>query len=344
MPNLFLIVFVFFLIVSNLFSYDFSHCVNYYQEATTSLTNNHLVSIKNKNKNVSLMFSRTPPKGLKILKADPFVGLYIIQSNPTKYIYKILDIDSYAKQKELSAIGFKYSSKGKILKTQNGFTDYARFSTNIPINGVISNICYQIYGIGVGDNQFIDKKYIDRFLNQKTSYYGDIGIRAVQKDKYIIVRQVDPFFKNNPFLPGDVILSINGKTFQNYADFEWLVSNLPYQKPANIIIIRDNKKQSFNINTDKRYGGFLMPDTFLERFGIVLDKDLTIIQIDEDKQSNFKIGDRLIWIDRKPIIKNENDSFIKITDSLRSALSQAGIKNNIEVLVMRNGLELYLKI
>ncbi|PAF47689.1 hypothetical protein BKH41_07310 [Helicobacter sp. 12S02232-10] len=336
-----------FWIVSGVFGYDFSYCVKYYDEATISQGGQHAVSIKTSKGNVSLLFSPSPPIGVKILKADPFVGLYLIETRPPKYAYHISKIDDYAKKKELSSIASKVSSKGRIIKAQSGFTHYAQFSVPVLRNGVVGNICYQIYGIGVGGKYFIDKTYLDRFLNQKSPYYGDIGVRVVQRDKYVIVRQVDPFFEHNPFLPGDVILSVNGKALNSYADFEWVVSNLPYKKPAEILLIRNNQKKKIKVLTDKRYGGFLLSDTFLERFGIWLDQNLTITRIDENpskKLDSFRVGDKIIWIDKKPVLKESDDSFAKADDSLRSALSKAGLKKNIEVLIMRNGLEFYLKL
>ncbi|MDO7252555.1 DUF7488 domain-containing protein [Helicobacter cappadocius] len=331
---------------SGVFGYDFSHCITYYNQATIPTQNSRSVSIKTSKGPLEIVFSPTLPQGLKILKSDPFVGLYIVQGKKPHYSYQFKNIDSYAKNRELSAIALRYSKKGKILAYQKGFIDYAEFSSPIPRNGVISNICYQIYGLGVGGRYFIDKKYLDRFLSEKSAYYGDIGVRVIQKDKYILVRQVDPFFQDNPFLSGDVILSINGKNINSYGDFEWTLSNLPYKKPAQIEILRNTQKQKLNVVVDKRYGGFLLPDTFLERFGIVLDKTLTITDIDENSKEklNLKIGDQIIWINDKPVLKNTDDSTQKANDSLRSALTQAGLNKNMEILIMRSGLELRLKL
>lgn len=164
---------------SSVFAYDFSHCITYYDEASNIAGNSRSVSLKTSEGNLELIFSPTPPSNLKISKADPFVGLYIVQNKKTHYSYDFVNIDSYVKSNELSAIGFNYRKKGKILKPQRGFVEYGEFSSPIPRNGVISNICYQIYGLGVGSKYFIDKKYLDRFLNEKSAYYGDIDRKSV---------------------------------------------------------------------------------------------------------------------------------------------------------------------
>lgn len=339
-------IFLFIAFASGVFGYDFSHCVSYYAQATSLAGNARSISLKTSAGDIALLFSPIAPSNLKILKADAFVGLYIVQTKKTRYSYDFLNIDSYAKNRELSAIGLNYNKKGKILKPQRGFVEYGEFSTPIPRNGVISNICYQIYGLGVGSKYFIDKKYLDRFLSEKSAYYGDIGVRVVQKDKYVLVHQIDPFFDKNPFKIGDVILSINGKNISSYQDFEWIVSNLPYQKPAEITLIRKGQKQNLSVIVDKRYGGFLLPDTFLERFGISFDKTLTITDIDEDSKNTLglQVGDRLVWISQKPILKDSDDSKTKANNSLRNALSAAAMSGDIEVLLMRNGLEFRLKL
>lgn len=347
MPKGFFVkILLFIAFTSGAFGYDFSHCITYYDEASNPAGNTRSISLQTSEGNLEVIFSPTLPLNLKIIKADPFVGLYIVQNKKTRYSYDFLSIDSYAKSKELSAIGFNYSKKGKILKPQRGFVEYGEFSSPIPRNGVISNICYQIYGLGVGSKYFIDKKYLDRFLNKKSAYYGDIGVRVLQKDSYVLVYQVDPFFDKNPFQIGDVILSINGKNITSYQNFEWIVSNLAYKKPAEIEFIRNGQKQKLTVIADKRYGGFLLPDTFLERFGISLDKTLTITDIDENSKNTLglKVGDRLVWISQKPILKDSDDSKTKANNSLRNALSEAGMRGNIEVLVMRDGLEFRLKL
>ncbi|PAF42071.1 PDZ domain-containing protein [Helicobacter sp. 11S03491-1] len=348
MPKIFILkILLVFGLAGSVFGYDFSHCMKYYDIASTPLKNTYSISLKTPKKNVSLLFSLLPPQGVKVLKRDPFVGLYLIETKETKYAYHLLDIDGYARSKELAAIGSKTSAKGKILKSQSGFIHYAQFSTPIPINGVVSNICYQIYGIGVGGKYFIDKKYIDRFLRQNSPYYGDIGIRVSQENKSIIVVQVDPFFKENPFLPNDKIISIDNQAIVTPEQFEWNVSNLAYHKNVEVDVIRNGKHQKLKVIADKRYGGFLLPDTFLERFGIKLNQKLEITEIDKStplRLPQFQVGDRIVWINHEAIIKPNDDSEEKIENSLRSAFSQAGIKGTIEVLIDRDGLEFYIKL
>ncbi|PAF46656.1 hypothetical protein BKH46_06720 [Helicobacter sp. 12S02634-8] len=335
------------LVISSSFGYDFSYCAQYYQKASTPLAGGYrTVSIASGGAVVSVLFAPLPPQGLKILKADPFIGLYLVQTPLTPYAYHLLPIDGRIKGRELSALTPTTYAQGKILNAQKGFTHYAKFSAPIARNGVVGNICYQIYGIGVGGEYFIDKPYLERFLHQKTPYYGDIGIRVVPREGQLVVYQIDPFFKQNPFLPGDILTSINDKKLRSYQEFEWISSNLAYGKPASIEIIRNGKPIKVQVLTDRRYGGFLLPDTFLERFGVRLDKELVVTHIDTSMPNAkiFKPQDRLVWINKKPILQADDDTKSKAEEALREALSQAGVEKNIEILIMRDGLEFYLKL
>lgn len=338
-------------------AFDYSYCLKYYDEASSSVADTKSIVIKGVKSTNSLLFSpsfKDLPKGIKVVKSDPFVGLYLIESKTKKYSYKLKDIDDYVKSKNLVAIGgesaFKdKANRGKILKDQSGFVDYGKFSNKVPRNSVVSNICYQIYGLGVGEQSFISKQYLERFLSQKSPYYGDIGVRVSQKNKNIFVQEIDPFFKDNPFLPNDRIVSIDGKNIVSYSQFEWLVSNLAYQKLVKVSVIRNAKKLLFSVYVDKRYGGFLLPDTFLERFGIELDSDLIVARIDPSvsaKLPQLQVGDKIIWVDKIPI----NDSKKGAYDSLREIFSQAGMRKkegkiqSIKILILRSGLEFFQNI
>lgn len=332
------------------FGYDFSHCMRYYDLATQNFSSNiRSVSIKSDKGDISIAFSPHPLTNPDIIKSDPFVGLYILKVPKTKFSYHFLNIDNFAKTNELASIGLNFNAKGKIVKNQTGFIDYAKFSSKVPLNGTISNICYQIYGLGVGENHFIDKVYLNRFLNEKSPYYGDIGIRVIQEKGNVFVYEIDPFFSDNPFMLGDVILSIDGKKISTYQQFEWLISNAAYNKALKVEIIRDDQKMTLNPIVNQRYGGFLLPDTFLERFGISVNNDLEIIKYNQkmdfqkyNSDSWFKLGDKIIWINGQPILNQANLSYNDKLKALRRAFTRAYDNQKMDVVVMRNGLEIHL--
>ncbi|GHP84258.1 PDZ domain-containing protein [Helicobacter pylori] len=293
------------------------------------------MALKELPKGVYLYYSKTYPKHAKVIKSDPFVGLYLLQSVPSEYFYTLRDLDKDALIRPMASVGDKEALEVRLLFKQKGYDRYAQISQEIQKNGVISNICYQMLGLGVGGNGFIETKFIKRFLNQQEPYYGDIGVRLEEDNKRLVVAQFDPFFPKNPFLKNDEILAINHQKIRSLAEFEWVVSNLKYQSLAKVSIKRNHKIKEVMLKVNKRYGGFLLKDTFLERYGIALDRRFTITKIGSHlpKGLDFlKLGDRILWVNRKNVAFNPK--------ALREALST----NKIELLVWRKGFEFYIKI
>lgn len=333
-----------------LWSYDFGFCQKYYKDGSAPLGDSRVIYVEYKGKKSFIGFFKTPPEDVKILKADPFVGLYSFDlPYKNKPSYMLKPIDSKAMSLNVAGIGFKSIKKGIILENQKGFLNYARFSATLPKNGVISNICYQIYGLGVQEDRFIDSKYLIRFLDQESPYYGDIGVRIYTEDskqKTLKVEYVDPFFPNNPFLKDDEIISINQKPIKDYYDFEWLVSNLEENSPVQVQIRRtiDKKTQelSFDLKVQKRYGGFLIPDLFFERIGIELNDRLEITDIDLSKQNlqqGLLKGDVILWINGQKIFDYDRKSSQEIAARIRYLLTQAVSLGKLDILISRGGFQ-----
>ncbi len=332
------------------FSYDYSHCKRYFKAASTPVNQSYAISLKNpRGGQYHLMYAPSAPSGVKILKADPFIGLYLISAPNTKQSYELLPLDSRTlNDKNLAFISADKANVGHITKRQNGFLDYARFSSATQRNGVLGNICYQIYGIGVGNGQFIEKKYIDRFLSQKTPYYGDIGIRF--SSSKAIVGAIDPF-SQNAFSPNDEIISINGSKIANANEAEWIISNLKKDSFAKVLIKRNGKTMQINAKVGQRYGGFLLGETFLERFGIHIDENMLIKSINPNQAGRFaplRVGDTILWINKHPIITESTNTARKIFDRFRDLLSQTRFDERfdgeIQLLIMRNNLEIFIKL
>lgn len=333
-----------FLSLGTLHAYNFSHCQKYYQLASHSSS----VSLFWKKEQVAFLRTLTPPRGVRILKRDPFIGFYLIKLPRTKFAYHLLDIDANAFKYPMASISKNHARVGTITKRQERFLGHANFSVPIAPNGVVGNICYQIYGIGIKSpnrHAFIESKYIKRFLSQSSPYYGDIGVRVRQVGT-MVVERVDPFFANNPFLEGDVILRINNQPIGNSARFEWVVSNLAYKSIAHVAIRRKGVLKTLRVRVDRRHGGFLLPDTFLERFGIRLDNDLVItarLARIPAPLNTLRVGDQLVWINKRPIAPRRASHTYKLR-ALQKALSHAYMQGQIELLLLRRGLEFYIRL
>ncbi len=321
--------------------YDYTHCINYYNNASIIVGDTRAVALKHKGKVVLLMHSKTRPKA-KILKSDPFVGLYLIESALPKLSYDLLPLDERTLQdKNLIAITTKNPPKGHITARQSDYLQYARFSSKLAPNSVIGNICYQIYGIGVGGNGFLEKKYIDRFLQCEAGVYGDIGVRLDSKRR---VSLSDPFFANNPFLSGDELVSINGTKLTSLSQAHWIISNLKIGSNVKVSFKRDGVLKNAEVVVDRLRGGMLLRDTFLERFGIELSENLQILSMTNAKKSRLKelkVGDKIVWINKTPAT----------LDNLKTLLSESlqpqalkTYEGKIQLLVRRGEFEFFIKI
>ena len=278
---------------------DYTHCASYYKQASMNIGHG-IYAIKLKSGEI-IGYSKTRPKSKNILKYDPFIGLFLMSGAvDSKYSYEIADIDEYALSRELASVGIRGANAGRFQSHQSGFLEYAQFSVPTQKNGVISNICYKIYGLSVGEHGFIEKKYIDRFLSQERPYYGDIGVRFEVLDEESAtfgVQFADPFFPNNPFKRGDVLISINDIAPRNWADLELLVADLPFNETARIKIRRGEDIKQVTVKVGKRYGGMLLADSFLERFNFHISNDFVVERVpSRGPFSKLRKGDRILFV------------------------------------------------
>ncbi|MGX2970776.1 DUF7488 domain-containing protein [Helicobacter sp. T3_23-1059] len=342
---------------------SYAPCQNFYKQASASIDSKRVFSITHGGKPYLLAYSKTPLHSSKIIKKDIFLGLYLF-SGKTPLSYNIKPIDSYANSLSLAGVNASSAVVGVVVSSGRGIFDLARFSKPLPKDSVISNVCFQIYGFYAYDNYFVPKALIDRFLSQKGGIYGDIGVRIIESSqsqnlalqnpanpkssqttnpkspKSIIVEQVDIFFPNNPFLPKDRIISINGESVKSSVDFEWKVANLSPNSTAKVSIMRYGKPQTLEVKVLHRQGGGLLSDTFLERFGVWLDENLVIRSMKTPLPFNLSLlseGDQLLWIDKVPI--KRGDGFWH----LRELLMRAWLNGKIELLILHEGVEAFVR-
>lgn len=332
--------------------YDYTSCQRYYKVASSPSNQTRLINVEHNKQKFTIGFFKEHPKEGNLIKEDPFIGLYAFSTANQKdeQTYIIRAIDERAMKLNMASIALNYSEAGIILEAQKGYLTYGRFTAPTRQNGVVSNICYQIYGLGMGENLFMDSRYLVRFLEQKEPYYGDIGIRLYPpnpEDKTLKVEFVDPFFPNVPFLKDDEILSINNHIFKDYYDFEWFVTNLPENSVANVKIRRGESITEYQVNVSRRYGGFLLPDRFFERLGITLDNNLTITSTNpnlQGLQQGLLEGDTILWINNQKILSSETQSTQEVARRLRYLLTQAVSLGKLDVLISRGGFQFTLNL
>lgn len=337
-------IFTFLCLISLSFGMDFSFCKDRYQETTLTFRDTRAIPIVFKDKIYYVIYSKSPIIAKEVIKSDPFVGLYLLDVKRPSKGYTLKEIEAMPDDIEVAIIGSEKIQKTKILQEQKGFINYAKTNDVIEPNEIVSNICYQIYGIGTKEG-FVDKKYLERFLSQDEVYYGDIGVRL--KDNSNQISQIDPFFANNPFKPEDVIIQINGKK-TSAENLQWIIANLDYQSRAKITILRyeDSKEvqKTFEVEVEKLFGGFLLQDTFFESQGIKIDRELVIRRISKNLYNgleNLQRGDQILWVNKHNPKKMQGDIFFNLRQTLSDAYSKEGF---IELLISRNGLQFSIKI
>ena len=279
--------------------------------------------------NKRLIYSKEQPNA-KILKSDIFLNLYLVEAKDNfKHPFKINNHLSLG----VASVDAKSAIEGKIIKRQVGLNNFALFSEKTKAPALLLNSCCAFEGI-VTDRGIIEKTYLERFLSSSSSDYGDVGIRVSDVKRKITVDRIDPFYKNNPFKVGDIVVSLDGKKAYSSATFmrQILFSKIATSK--SVKIKRGTKYHTFKVVVNKRYGGGYLSDTFLEQKGIYFSPNLSIIQIkDSFNGYGLRVGDKLIQVNGKKVSSTEN--IAAYLNDFNYAAS---------LLFLRDGFEFFVKI
>lgn len=284
-----------------------------------------------------IAYSSEPFTHKELIKKDEILGLYLFQGEIINSKYDIVKIN---KNIQTIAINSNDATLGKILKKQDSISNFAKFSTAIKPNSIISDICYQIYGISNGSDNFIDKTYIDRFLGyddinskevtninetniqynqnkknmtgQATSpVYSYLGIEVVHSKDGVKITSINPLL-NTKLKIGDIIFNIDNKQITNIYDFNNISSNLKVDSIVEILVRRNDKIISANLNVKRRLTPFNKETSFMAAFGILLNPQLQIEEIYEENE--FKQGDKILRINQIKVsnIDELNDAITKV--------------------------------
>ena len=264
-------------------------CVQKVNDANAIINTTLSIPVKNKKR---LLYSQTPPQE-KILKSDPFLGLYLVEDRE-KFAYDF-DFSSRVKLQN-SVVNKKMATQGKILSAQVGLNALAQFNKPYDSPALFLSSCCFLEGI-VAEDGIIEKEYLKHFLLSTPLVYADIGVRVEQQSGGVYVIARDPYMANNPFLKGDKILALNGKKVINAGEF---MKNVLFSKVGSkhkVKLQRGKKSLEFYVVAQKRYGGGKVSDTFLESKGIYFDKNLVIKSISgEFAKYGLLVGDKLLWV------------------------------------------------
>ncbi|WP_458700179.1 PDZ domain-containing protein [Sulfurospirillum sp. 1307] len=288
-------------------------------------------------KHLAVAYSKTKPN-VKFEKYDPFLNLYLFYSKKT-----------------LMPVKFKNTSKLKIGEWIAGMDDNSLYignfsanddmissiylqNSNLKPNSMVTCLCCDIYGLGIGSGKFIDSELIKRFINTKSKIqYGDIGVEFVKRGNDIFVDKVNPFYKNNPLKKGCKIVSVNGKKINS---LKQLTRAILFAKPNSKLKIRYlNGKELIEseVKVYDRLLGDKKSNSFLEKAGVYIDDKLKITKITKDSKAfdvGLKVGDKFLMVNKKDI-KSKKD--------LKEFLSNTKDKE-LEFLIDRNDFQFFVKL
>jgi hypothetical protein len=287
-------------------------------------------------KHLAVAYSQTKPK-VPFVKFDPFLNLYLFSSKKTlKPVHlkstKFLKLGEWiAGMDDTSLYAGNFAKSGDVLDT------FYLQNAKLDKNSIISCLCCEVYGLGIGAGSFIGSEYIKRFIKAKNIYYGDIGVRFEKHANDFIVKSVDPFYVNQLLNINDKILKINGK---KVTSLKQLNQTVLFAKPKSIItieLLRGKNIFKRSLVVRSRMGGGYLSDSFLEKKGIFFDDDMKISKISKKSfatKSGLHVGDKLIQIDHKKII-NQND----VKEYLSSIKSK-----EVHLLFDRNDFQFFVKV
>ncbi len=308
-------------------------CKGGYESCQQKLIDSHSIVDKTLQipvtKNTRLVYSKPRPNA-KILKHDPFLNIYLIQSDKSfSFPFNI----NYFLSSGCAAVDKKKALEGETLSDQIGLNHLGVFTQKFTEVKLLINSCCALEGIVTSDG-IIQKEYLDRFIKSKDIRYSDIGIRIDVKNKKVLVQRVNPFIENNLFKKGDEIILLNGKKVINSAKF---MRDILFSKIGMIHTLKVKRNGvilELKAKSYERLGGGAVSDTFLESKGLYFTKELQLIKISEEfSKYGLKVGDKLLKVNSN-IVSNYDE----LSDNLTS------FKEHPSLLFERNGFQFFVNI
>ena len=315
-----------FLLFFNLYANNdaFAICIQKAKDANIVQENSLSIPVQY---NRRIVFTQKKPKA-KILKADPFLSLYLVQDkHPFRYPYDV----AMRLQPATAILNEKRAKEGKMIQHQRGLDSFARYNQKLPLPAIISSSCCSLEGIA-SSKGVIEKEYLQHFLKTKRALYGDIGIRVHDEKGLVVVDASDPFMKLNPFKVNDCILMFDHKKVKNSASLMRKILFSPIGSKHRLKVKRGAKFFTYSVTCKQRYGGGFLSDTFLEQKGIYFDDGLHVSSLNKQFQGyGLKIGDKLIGVNGVSVTnQNELRRYIENFKDYSSLLFE---RNNFEFFV-----------
>ena len=287
-------------------------------------------------KHIAVAYSEVKPK-VPFIKYDPFLNLYLFKSKKTLHPVRLKSTNTLKLGEWIAGMDDSSLYAGNFAKSGDVLDSFYLQNAKLEKNSIISCLCCEVYGLGVGAGSFIGSEYIKRFINTKDVYYGDVGARFAKHGKDFVVTKLDPFYPNQLLQVGDKILKINGK---KNISLKKLNQSILFAKPKSIVTFefqRANHILKRSMPVRSRMGGGYRSDSFLEKKGIFFDKNMKITKINKESfgaLNGLHVGDKLLQIDKQKI---------QTSDDVKRYLSQ--VKNrHVQLLFDRKDFQFFVKL
>lgn len=319
-------IFFTFLTVVSLFacSGEFMSCSQKAYDAKVFKASSLIIPLNN---NQNLLFTQNRPTR-NLIAYNPFLGLALASTkNGFAYPYDFSD----KKDSKLAVVTPLSIKKINVMSKQEGLDKLAHIKKSNDIFALIQDGCCNLEGI-MTPRGIISKEFLRDFIEHKNSFYADAGMRMNSSTASIIVTTVDPFFKKNVWQRGDIIVRFNKKKYSSSAALKQAILFSRAGTTVTFDILRDKQAMTLHMVLDKRYGGGLISDTFLERKGFYFTSNLSIKSLNDLASTlQLKRGDKLIRVNNK-LVTNQTD--------VKKQLHKD--KNNL--LFERNGFQFNIKL
>lgn len=289
---------------------DFSQCYEKNKPSIVYFGKTRAVAISEKQ---AIAYSKEKPT-VPYAKHDPLSNLYLFDSEKPLIPVKLkspseLKLGEWLGSMNENALIVVNSSKIGL-----NSNDLFEFGGSAEANNIISGLCCEMLGLGVGDKYFISSDALKHFIDVKMATYSEIGARVSENNESVIVDFVDPNFKNAKLKAGDKIISLNGKNIKTLAEFNEAFSAMKSLPKVSAQIQRDNSRLEENIIAPKVVAKKAEPkkvapvapkkEPMMKNLGFNFNKELHIIDIAGGSfadKSGLKIGDRLMQIDGQSV-------------------------------------------
>ena len=322
------VLFLTFLLPLTLFSStkDFKACQLKYQVSSVKIGQTQAFAISDK---YALFYSKDEPS-VRVVKRDHFLGLNLVKT-PKRFRHSF-KFHSNLSAKHAGISPYRIT-EGKLTSSQVGINNWAKFSRPLKTNTLITDDACGIVGISTPEG-VIEKEYIKYFLKSKEIRYGDLGVRLIDK-KGVCVDTRNPFFEKMSFMAGDIIVYMDGKKAKDASAISRKILLSKPKSMHNFVVLRDKKKIKIKAEIQKRLGGGLIVDNFLEVFGFVFDEKLVVKKY--NAKYGVKEGDRL---------KRVMGKDVKTSADVGHVLSHEKTdKDNVRALLFqRNGFDFYIRL